>query len=117
MGTTGGNRIAEVLHSSNPQRYDTVDRVFGLGFVLVFVGAFTVYWTESPVVMIAAMVGMVLGFCVMVLCMGFEDVLGEKKIRDAKGEGSDTFKGFEGGDAFDEDGGPRRRREEPKRRF
>jgi len=117
MGTTGGNRIAEVLHSSNPQRYDTVDRVFGLGFVLAVVGAFTVHWTESPFMPVAAMVGMILGFCIMVLCMGFEDALGEEKIRDAKGESSDTLKGFEGGDAFDEDGGPRKWRKGPKRRF
>ena len=117
MGTTGGNRIAEVLHSSNPRRYDSVDRAFALGFFLVAVGAFTVYWTESPIMAIASMVGMILGFCVMVLCMGFEDLLGEKEIRDVEGEGSGTLEGFEGGDAFDENGVPRRRRKGPKRRI
>lgn len=117
MGTTGGNRIAEALHFSNPGRYDNVDRAFALGFVLVVVGAFTVYWTESPVMTAASMVGMMLGFCVMVLCIGFEDVLGEKEVQEAKEESSGTLDGFEGGDAFDENEGPRRRRKGPKREF
>jgi hypothetical protein len=117
MGTTGGNRIARVLHSTDPRRYDGVDRVFALGFGLVVAGAFTVFWTESTSVAVASMVGMFLGFCIMVLCMGFEDLLGDKEKRGTEDEKKVVaVDGFKGGDAFEEREGMRGTRNDPNKK-
>lgn len=99
MGTTGGNSIARVLHSSDPRRYDRVDWVFALGFVLVVVGGLTVYWSDSVTVTLSSIVGMLVGVCVMFLCLGVEGRSG-KVSDEGDGRANDAFKH---GDAFEED--------------
>lgn len=98
MGTTGGNRIAGVLYSSDPRRYDKVDWVFALGFVLVVVGGLTLYWTDSVTVAVSSTVGIFVGVCVMLLCLSVEGRSGANKDGDTSP--NDAFKG---GDAFEED--------------
>jgi hypothetical protein len=81
------------------------------------VGAFTVFWTNSFVVAAVSLVGMSLGLCVMLVCMGFEDVLGGKRVRNTeRGENTGARDGFQDGDVFEESEGPHRRRKGPKRR-
>lgn len=119
MGTTGGNRIADVLYSSDPRHYDSVDRVFALGFVLVVVGGVTLFWTDSLPVTLASLVGMFLALCVMVVCIGFEDLLGDKESRKEDDETNvSATEAFEGGDAFEGREGLRGRgkRRGPERR-
>ncbi len=98
MGTTGGNRIAGVLYSSNPRRYDKVDWVFGLGFVLVVVGSLASFWSDSFSATVSSIVGMFVGVCVMLLCIGVEGRSGASDEGDPNA--NDAFKD---GDAFEED--------------
>jgi hypothetical protein len=117
MGTTGGNRVAAFVRSLNPLNHNRVDTVFAVGFVVVVVGAFTVFWTNSFVVAAVSLVGMSLGLCVMLVCMGFEDVLGGKSVRNTEArENTGGGDGFQDGDVFEESEGPRRRKKGPKRR-
>jgi len=98
MGTTGGNSIARVLRSSDPRRYDRVDWVFALGFVLVVVGSLTAFWSDSIPATVSSIVGMFIGVCVMLLCLGVEAKSGASKPGGARA--NDAFKD---GDAFEED--------------
>ena len=117
MGKAGGNRIAKLVRFSNPWHHSRADRVFGLGFALVVSGAFGLFWTGSATMAMASLVVMSLGFCVMVLCMGVEDLFGKTEFPVKKGEKDRGVDGFESGDAFEDDGGPHRRRKGPKGRM
>lgn len=104
MGTKG-NRVAGVLYSSDPRHYDRVDWVFALGFVSVVSGALAVFWTDSAPDAMVSIVVMFVAICVMLLCLGFEDLLGKKDGShdgggdEAEASAADAFKD---GDAFDE---------------
>lgn len=58
--------------SSDSQEFDKVDAVFVFSFFLVLVGAGLMFFANVLLVVLAAMVGMFLGFASMVLCIGLE---------------------------------------------
>jgi len=51
---------------------DKVDIVFALAFVIVVVGAVLMFVATATSIVITSMIGMFLGFTVMVLCLGLE---------------------------------------------
>ena len=51
---------------------DKVDIVFALAFIIVVVGAVLMFVATAAAIVITSMIGMFLGFTVMVLCLGLE---------------------------------------------
>ena len=49
-----------------------VDVVFALSFIVVVAGAVMMFVASQPVIVIASMIGMFLGFVVMILTLGLE---------------------------------------------
>jgi len=74
-----GQILAEILYSLDPRRFNKVDYVFLFSFLLLLLGALSLFWTESLLVAVISLVGMFLAFLSMLLCVGLEDLFEDKE--------------------------------------
>jgi hypothetical protein len=81
-------KIAEILYSLDPRRFSKVDYVFLFSFLLLLLGALSLFWTQSVLIAAASLVGMFLAFLSMLLCIGLEDLFEENET-ETKGREDD----------------------------
>lgn len=102
-------KVPEAMYYMNPFNYDRIDWIFSLGFVMVIASAFTMFLTESVLMAVASLVGMFLAFCVMLMCMGVEDLLKKGYHRLGIGDIEEETEEFQGGERFREEKGPKQK--------
>ena len=83
------DKAARFLYSIDPRNFTRVDFVFTFSFLLLILGAVMMFQTVSVLLTIASLVGMMLSFCAMVLCVAVEDIFVKEE---EEGEGSGESK-------------------------
>ena len=96
-------KAPEAMYYMNPFNYDRIDWIFALGFVGVIASAFTMFLTESVIMTVASLVGMFVSFCVMLVCMGIEDLLKDGFHRLGIGDTEEETEEFQGGESFQDE--------------
>lgn len=79
------DKTARILYSMDPRNFTRVDFVFTFSFILLILGAIMMFQTISVLLTIASLVGMILSFCAMVLCVAVEDIF-VKEEEESSGE-------------------------------
>jgi len=99
------SKTPELLYYMNPFNYDRIDWIFSAAFLAVVAGAVMLFFTQSVLMTIASLVGMFLSFCVMLLCVGIEDLLKKGYRRMSLSDLGEETEEFEGGESFEEEKG------------
>jgi len=80
------DKAARFLYSIDPRNLTRVDFIFTFSFVLLILGAVMMFLTSNVLLIISSLVGMILSFCAMILCVAMEDIFVDKGEEESSGE-------------------------------
>lgn len=95
------SKTPELMYYMNPFNYDRIDWIFAAAFFAVVAGGAVLFFSQTVLMTVASLVGMFLSFCVMLLCVGIEDLLKDGVRKLGVGDFEETEK-FEEGESFEE---------------
>lgn len=101
-GTLADGKVPEFMYYMNPFNYDRIDWIFAAAFSAVVAGGAVLFFSQTVLMTVASLLGMFLSFCVMLLCVGIEDLLKDGVHRLGLSDTEEETEEFQGGESFEE---------------